>query len=486
MSIFIELIRRTQKWSVLIVLAVSLIALPFFISWAYDALTALPEEITIAAGPKGGLYLPLSESLAEEIETQLQVKVHVISSNGSLENLLLLQAGKADFALYQPGVWEVIRTYDPDDLAEGEAKVGLLPEERKSVAFVANLYSQPAHFIVHRDANIRHPNDLQGKRVAVGLKHSGNYAMSLTLLEYFNLRDKVHALHLDMSEVEQAFQEDTIDAAFFTMGVHAPIFRRLAKTEKIDFIEIPNGKALSENYLYIYSHEIPAGLYSRFPVVVPDTEVKTVAAGAQLLTRADVKTNLVEAVTKIVLDKNFIRENQLGELFAGGYEFALRKPEFQTHQGAQNVYEPELRPLVNPDFILSIEHLRSFIFAAIVAIFLGWQWLKKQREDRLEQYMESLLDIERQQMFFPRSPDGSDIESLRQLLAKVTFLRQEALHKFSAHEFSGDRAADCFIQMCASLSNKINAKMSRRQLDKHFDELTEVIKQNSPKQIGKV
>ncbi len=486
MSIFIELLRWTQRRFVLLLLVVILIALPFFISWAYDSLTAFPGQITIATGREGGLYVTLSENLANEIEKQLNVKVRRLSSNGSLENLLLLQAGRADFALYQPGVWEVMKKYDPDDLAEAEAEVGL-PDERKSVAFVANLYSQPAHFFVRRDTDIRSPSDLEGKRVAVGVRHSGDYAMSLTLLDHFNLRDKVHALQLEFSQVEQAFQDDTIDAAFYAMGVHAPIFRDLAKTQKTRLLGIPNGQALADNHIFVYPYEIPAGSYSYLPLPVPESTLETVAAGGQLLTRSDVNTNLIEAVTKIVLDKNFIRENQLGELSAGGNEFALRKPEFPIHLGARNVYEPELRPWINPDFVAFWENARSFVFSAIIVIALALQWLKKRREHKLEQYMDSLLEIERKQMTGSRSAGAHDADSLRELLAEVTFLRQEALHKFAAHEFSGDRAAECFIQMCHSLSNKINAKISRLQLDNRFDELTEVIQQSSSvKPTGKV
>ncbi len=62
------------------------------------------------------------------------------------------------------------------------------------------------------------------------------------------------------------------------------------------------------------------------PSVVPQGDIETVAAGAQLLTRAGANTNLVEAVTSIVLDKNFIKQQQLEELFTGGQAFALRKP----------------------------------------------------------------------------------------------------------------------------------------------------------------
>jgi len=475
----VHFLRWTQRWAVLIVLALILVALPIVVSWTYNYFTAFPEVISIASGSEGGRYHPFAESLAREIHEQLDVKVREISSRGSLENLLLLRAGKADFALYQPGVEEVLRIHDPDDFTEARAEVDLLPAGARNVAFVANLYSQPAHLVVRRGANIRTPADLEGKTVAVGLSLSGDYAMSLILLDHFDLTDKIQAVRLDFGEVEQAFEHGTIDAAFYTMGVHAPIFRRLARTDRCDFLDIPIGHALADKYIFVYQYEIPAGLYGYLPRAVPESTVKTVAVGAQLLTRADVNTNLVEAVTRTVLSKNFVRNNHLRELFEGQHEFALRTPDFPLHQGAQNVYDPELRPLVNPDFVASTEGIRSFFFAAAVAGFLGWQWLKKKREHKLEEYMSSLLEIERQQMSAHRDDGPSEVERLRKLLDKVTFLRQEALRKFSAHEFSGDRAADCFIQMCHSLSNKINAKISRHHLEARFDQLTEVIKENS-------
>jgi len=123
MPTIVELLRRPQKWSILIVLAVILIALPFLIPWVYDSYTALPKRITIATGKEGGLYVPLSQSLASRIRAQLGVEVREISSNGSLHNLLLLHKGEADLALYQPGVREVMNEHDPSDLAEAMTKL---------------------------------------------------------------------------------------------------------------------------------------------------------------------------------------------------------------------------------------------------------------------------------------------------------------------------------------------------------------------------
>ena len=468
-----------MKW-VGTTLLLLLVLLPVIVHTVYKKLTAFPKEITIATGPEGGFYRALSERLAREIETKLKVKVRILPTNGSLENLLILRAGKADLALYQPGTLEILKDHDPKAVAQAEVDFSLEQSTARSIAFIANLYSQPVHFFVRRDAGINSPADLEGKRVAVGLKRSGDLAMSLALLSHFNLNEKIQPSSLSYAKVAEGFQNGTIDAAFITIGIHAPSLRNLAKTEKCDIIEIPNGQALATSFLFIYQYEIPPGLYSYLPLVLPHTKVRTVAAAAQLLTLSDVSTTLIEEITKLVLDENFMRENQLAELFAEGHEFAMRKPAFPIHQGAKHIYDPGLRPLLNTEFVEATEGIQSFIFAMVIAIFVGIRAFKrsreKKKEHKLDRYMQSLLDIEQRQVSLDASQNTRDVERLQMLLDEVTFLRQKALREMSAHELNEDRAGDCFIHLCHALSDKINAKISRQRFDNRMDEVIEAMK----------
>ncbi len=82
--------------------------------------------------------------------------------------------------------------------------------------------------------------------------------MGLVLLDHFNLNGKIHIQNLNYQEVLQGFNKGTIDAAFITVGTHAPIFRRLAESGTCDFIDIPHYRALEKNYLFTYPYEIPA------------------------------------------------------------------------------------------------------------------------------------------------------------------------------------------------------------------------------------
>ena len=461
----------SRKW-VKIALIVFLVLLPVMIHQAYRRTTALPKTVTLATGASGGRYSQLAERLAARIESRLPTTVNRVSSQGSLQNLKLLAEGKVDFALYQPGTVEVLG--------------GSSQPDTQDVRFVANLYLQPIHFIVRRGAGITGPADLPGKRVAVGLFDSGDYAASLVLLGHFGIgEDAIDAEHLQYPEIKQRFERKTLDAALITVGVQAPILSELLSTCKCDVIDVPYAKALATKNAAMSEYTIPAGLYRAGPDAIPAEDVRTVALGAQLLTRRNSPSNLVEEVSRIVLGEDFLKENRLGELISGGFDFARQKPEFAIHPGAVQFYDPHLRPLLDPDFVDATEGLRSFVVSVLIAIFLGVRWLKqkraKKKEHKLDRYVRSLLDIERRQVPLDDTADTDDAESLEILLDEVTFLRQEALRAFTAHELTEDRAVECFVQMCHALSDKINAKISRQRLDAKLSQIADGLGSRKPK-----
>jgi TRAP transporter TAXI family solute receptor len=337
----------TVKNLIRLVVILVLIFLPLAVWWCCLRSPPFPGQLVIATGRADGRYAAISQALAERMETELKVPVKLLPTNGSLDNLHHLQRGTADFALYQPGTREALDEH----------------EDAAKVAFVANVYSQPAHFIVRRGAGITGPADLKGKRhrVSLGLSNSGDLAMSLALLDHFNLDPKSDIdakIGLDYVEIERLFQAGELDAAFITVGVQGDVFRRIAEIEACQFLAISNVDALLRNNLYVSPYTVPRGLY-RFDPPVPEEDVPTVAATAQLLTRTDLPRRLIEDVTELVHDEEFIKENRLWELSAGGREFALAKPEFPLHPGARAYYYPELRPLLDPGFVESWEGMIS-------------------------------------------------------------------------------------------------------------------------------
>lgn len=459
-----------------VTLVVVLLLLPFGLHWLYVGLTAPPGQITVATGPPGGRYHDLSVRLAREIKSKTGIRVRTIDTNGSLENIRLLRSGRVDFCIYQHGTERILRD-NTDGQRKGE------PRDSSSVSAVANLYSEVVHVLVRRGWKFQSPQDLRGRRVALGLRESGDYAASLVLLRHFGLDiESVQATNLNYEQIKAAFLDDSLDAAFITTGLQAPILEELFATGKCNIVSIPFAEALATKHISMTPFKIPAGMFQSQPPVEPSVDIETVAIRAQFLTRSDASDGIVEQVTGLLMNEAFLKEHGLAELFIDSDSFASDKLEFPIHPGAQNVYDPQLKPLLNTDFVESTEGLRSFIVSILIASYLIYRWMRdratKANEHRLDRYVHSLLEIERQQLGLDDSNEPSDAEigRLQKLLDDVTLLRQEALRDFSAHELSEDRAIDCFLEMCHALSDKINAKLSRQRIDKRLSELANLMK----------
>lgn len=469
-----------------IALVVALLLLPFLLHEIYRRWTALPERITVATGPEGGRYYDLTDKLKLALERELPVTVEKHKQNdgsdftqGSRENIRLLKNGSVQFALYQRGSHRKLAH------SKGPADSGA------ELAFVANLYPETTLFFVrhelHDQGLITRPPDLRQPRengdpraVAVGLPESGEIKISRAILDHFQLNEPIiETKHLTMPEIERQFAEGRLDAAFVTAGIQAPIFKRLIESGHCKLGRIPEIDAILTNHVALSRYTVPTGLYHLEGRPVPTQSFDTLAVRAQLLTRADVPSVLVERVTNVVLSEDFVRENKLAKLARERVAFARQDAEFPIHQGAMHVYEPELKPLVNPDFMDAAESLRSFAVSFFIGGFILYRaWSnrrEKQREHRLDQYINALLDIDRRQSHLDDHSGGHDVVRLQKALDEVTKLHREALGDFTAPDMGEEPAVDCFLTICHAVSDKINDKLLRQRLDLRFEELRQAL-----------
>ena len=462
-----------RKWITIGLLTV-LICVPLY--QLVKALTALNRTIVIAGGPEKGLYHPIALSLSNVL-TRLGRTVKVRATDGSLENLKLVAEGKVDFALFQPGSRENLKEFAPALLKQNAQKID--PAKLEQVAFVANLYSQPLHIAVRVGSGIKSLQDLKGKSVNLGPKLSADYPMSRLLLKSFNITPGEEHLNLNYLELIRAFEADKLDAAFITVGMQADVFQTLARTGRIRFLSIPNNEALAAMELHLSPFKVPRGIYRFEGGAVPRADIETVATGAHLITRGDVESGLVEKITQEILKTPFQKENRLGELFEQGKPFASARPFFPVHEGAKWVYEPDTRTFIRPEIVDMWESMRSFFVSFIVAGFFGFQWYQKRKdrtkETRLDYFIRGVIEIERQQMTLDTEKKGDDMEKLQRLQDELTNLRQECFKDFSGNQLQEESGTDCFLKLCASLSEKLNAKMTRLRLGGEIARLAKAI-----------
>ncbi|MEW4527334.1 MAG: TAXI family TRAP transporter solute-binding subunit [Maioricimonas sp. JB045] len=462
---------RSRLFKALIVLLV--IGLPVIASWVYRSWATPPDVLVIAGGPAGGQYDLVARELARAVASELETDVRVVETEGSLENLRLLESGEVDFALFQQNALAV-----PTDVAGDAALL-----DHSQATFVANLYSEVTHVIAREGIALATPEDWRGKRIAVGQPGSGDHAMTQLLLEHLGLGpDEFTPVEASYAKIVEGIESGEIDVAIVTAGLRAPVFRRLLAPPEgpssCELVGIPFVDAFTTKYMALRGHTIPRGLYATPRRIEPSHPLETVAVRAQLISHRDVPTTVVEAVTRIVHDADFQRRASLAELHNGGDEFARQPAQFSLHPGALHIYEPGLKPLLNSDFVEATEGIRSFVVSMLISFYLLFRWWRDHRrrkaEHKLDRYIHKALAIENRHLEYDQCSGRDDTVALQNLLDEVTRLRQAALAEFDAHELNEDRAIDCFLEMCHALSDKINAKLTRQRLELGLRRLAEM------------
>lgn len=421
----------------------------------YWSHTGLPQTVRIAGGPEGGRYDQLAQSIAQELRDRHGIDAQVVPSQGSLENLQLLESHEVDLALYQPGTRLIL-----EGDTEHHEKI------MQPARFISNMYSEYLLPIAPAGSPASFPKT-DGQLWCCNDEKSGDYAATRLLLQHLNADSRVKVNTIGYTGLSDALSEQEINIGILCCGLQAPVLPQVMGSGTGQLVPIPGVEAMAAKNASIQMRTIPAGYFSTEPMS-PTQEYHTVAFSAQLLADREASVRLVEEVTKIVSDARFQRRMKLTELFAGGRDYAVERPEYAIHTGAANVHFPGLKPLLNPDFVEGTEGLRSFLVSLVAAVWLlhRW-WTRKQirsQEHRLDRYIRELLELEIHQMGVDGEGGEPESDALQEILDQVTILRQEALQEFTAHELNEDRAVDCFIEMCHALSDKINAKLTRYSL----------------------
>jgi TRAP transporter TAXI family solute receptor len=177
----------------------------FSTAWAQKAV-----RLSIATGGTGGVYYPLGGGMANILSKYIAyVEATAEVTTASVDNCLLVGAGKADLALIMADVgW---------DAYQGKGKF----KGKVSLRTAAVLYPNNMHIVTLEGKGIEKVSDLKGKRVSTGAPGSGTEVKALRVLEAYGLdpdkdmtRDKLGA-----SESAGALKDRKIDAYFWDGGL---------------------------------------------------------------------------------------------------------------------------------------------------------------------------------------------------------------------------------------------------------------------------
>ncbi|MBP3686675.1 MAG: TAXI family TRAP transporter solute-binding subunit [Clostridia bacterium] len=249
------------------------------------------NSMTMGTGGTSGTYYGYGSILGQFIQSNTELGVTVVSTDGSKANIQGVQAGSYQLATVQSDVMSY--AWNGTGVFENDGKVD-------AFRVVAGLY-QEAVQLVTVDPEVKTVADLKGKAVSIGAAGSGVYFNAIDVLSAVGLtEDDIDAKYQDFATSADSLKDGKIQAAFIVAGAPTPAITELCSTNPNTRIVPVDGevaKTLMDKVPFYTAYTIPAGTYRD-----QTEDVTTVAVKATLIVSADATEDEVYGLTKAIFD----------------------------------------------------------------------------------------------------------------------------------------------------------------------------------------
>lgn len=241
--------------------------------------SAPPKELTISAGPGGSLFYGIAQKYQKTLSKN-GIKVHILASNGSLENLerIYEKETKVDLALVQSGSEEDNKKY-------------------RRLVSLGGISYQPLFFF-YRGKPIERLAEMKNKTIGIGAEGSGARKLSLKLLKLNGISEGPALVTMEGKTASDALLQNKIDGAFL-MGEDASldVIRKLLHAENVHLMNFKNADAYVRKIDILHILDLPEGVLN-FEKNIPDQDITLMGPMVELIATDD----LHPALSDMILD----------------------------------------------------------------------------------------------------------------------------------------------------------------------------------------
>ena len=244
------------------------------------------KPFRLITGTPGGTY----EKIGHSIKINVKLKMQLLPSKGSVENLQRLQQKKADFALCQFDVYST--------------SVIQNPELQKEVKVILPLYYEEMHLIV--DKKFENFKELNGFKIAIGGSGSGTAVTANTVLEAAGVHIKPQ--NIDSTAAKKLLISGQLEGFFIMTGSPSDMLQdsNLGNVGKLLSLNSKTLKKL-QTIQYYKASTIRKNTYTW-----QNEDIHTVASDVVLLARAEVPDRTISYIFHKIGQKKslLIQEHQ--------------------------------------------------------------------------------------------------------------------------------------------------------------------------------
>lgn len=349
-------------------------------------------RLVLASGSNSGEYYAFSQAFAQVVaRNHPTISIEVRETDGSVENMELLQTNQAQIALVQSDT-----------------------PVQPPVRAVALLFPEMFHLLARADADIDSVVDLRGKRVALMPKGSGSYALFWPLVEHYGLSaETMTTLPMPADQAHAALDQGEVDALFRVITLGNPGVADLLQTGTIGLVPIDQVDALRLSLPYLNAQVIPKGTYNGGQPIPPE-DLPVVAVNALLVAHESLPPKVVNALTR-TLHQN---RNELVALYPRAAMIRLDASAdlgLPLHSGAEDFYRQG-----EPEFLVEYaEPIGLLLSVAVLGFSSLWQlrsWLLGKQKNRADTYNLEILDLIDD---IDKAESLAELQALRQTLFDI-------------------------------------------------------------------
>jgi TRAP transporter TAXI family solute receptor len=372
------------------------------------------EHLTLAAGTSSGESYILGNALKTVVERHYpRVKITLLETGGTVENLQMLEDGRAQLATAQA------------DITPG-------PRARA----LAVLYDDTFQLLVAKDSQAQSLVDLGGHRIALA-QSGGQYQSFLRVVEHFGLQAAdFHFVGTSDANAGEEFLKGQADAIFRVRAIGDPSIEQLVQSGRVRFLPIEHAAAMKIKHPSFQSALIPVGAYLGNPPV-PTQDFPTVAVHRSLLARENASVTAIRAVTEVLMER---RQEMMEEIPARMTEVRLllvqvRRPEPQAglgpalHPGALSFYDKD-----KPSFLLAhADYVGLFLTVGLMAGSWLWElkrWMQRKQKNKADQYSNRVVAL------ISSVQEVNSLPTLDEVWRELLKILTEAVHDLDADKLS--------------------------------------------------
>lgn len=243
-----------------------------------------PERrITIAGGQHGGFYWEFAQLLARALNAaEPRLRCSARKTNGSVENVELIGAGRADIGVCQSDV-ALAAVYGTEPFARALSLRG-----------IGRMYEDYLQLVVLDGSDVYSVADLAGRTVSLGAVRSGTVHTGERLMAAAEVRVDSRSHPLEAGAA--ALADGWVDALLWCGGVPTPVLAALHRKRRIRLLPLTEMlPALRGRYPTAYQQvAIPAGGYGQ-------AGTRTIGVANLLLCERSLPDDIVAAITGVLV-----------------------------------------------------------------------------------------------------------------------------------------------------------------------------------------